>query len=119
MKDKYVPTMNPNTEDIIYFNFRHSKEDFNVFNIFNDKNHKKKEYIAFDHTMTKIIAQRNYYNSIAKKVGFSNVSVRNNMDWHLGTNMVIKGKPIEDYLRQTGKPLRTIPLARQLSSKNK
>lgn len=69
--------------------------------------------------MTNVLVEGDSYNSISKKVGLSNISVRNNMDWHLGVEMTIKGETVQGYLREKGVPLRTEPLLSQLTPKGK
>lgn len=69
--------------------------------------------------MTKVLAQSHSYNSLGKLVGLSNVTVRNNMNWHLGVDMTINNEEIHGYLREDGVLLRTIPLDTQSSPKRK
>ena len=99
--------------DVVFFNFSCSKEEFKI------PLYGVKQYLAFDETMTEVLARSDSFNSIAKKVGLSNVSVRTNMDWHLGTDIVIKGVPVHGYLREAGNSLRTEHVFSQLSPKNK
>lgn len=113
MMDKYHPGLNPNAGNVTFFNFAHSSTDFNV------AISKGKNYQAFDATMTNVLVEGDSYNSISKKVGLSNISVRNNMDWHLGVEMTIKGETVQGYLREKGVPLRTEPLLSQLTPKGK
>lgn len=113
MMDKYNPSLNPNVDQVTFFNFALSKEDFSL-SLSNTK-----KYIAFDSTMSEILAQGDSYNSLAKLVGLSNVSVRNNMNWHLGCDMVINGKEIHGYLREAGVYLRTELINQQLAPKDK
>nr|YP_007475441.1 hypothetical protein H888_mgp04 [Microbotryum cf. violaceum BFL-2013]AGE14654.1 hypothetical protein [Microbotryum cf. violaceum BFL-2013] len=111
MMDKYSPSMNPNAGQVIFFNFSLSVEELK------EPLSTVKSYKAFDSSMTKVLAQSNSYNSLGPLVGLSNVSVRNNMDWHLGVNMVIDNQEIHGYLREDGAPLRTVPLHTQLAPK--
>lgn len=113
MMDKYSPALNPNTGDVIYFNFSYQQEDFGL------PVNSSKQYQAFDSTMTKVLAQSDSYNSLGKLVGLSNVTVRNNIDWHLGVDMFIDGKQVNGYLRETGVPLRTVALDQQVFPKGK
>lgn len=113
MMDKYKPYLNPNAGQVTFFNFSFSKEDFYLpLSI-------TKKYQVFDSSMSEVLAQGDSYNSLAKLVGLSNVSVRNNMNWHLGCDMVINGKEIHGYLRETGVSLRTEYINQQLLPKDK
>lgn len=111
--DKYNPSLNPNVGQVTFFNFALSKGEFSL------PLSNTKKYVAFDSTMSEILAQGDSYNSLAKLVGLSNVSVRNNMNWHLGCDMVINGKEIHGYLREAGVYLRTELINQQLAPKDK
>lgn len=113
MMDKYSPALNPSTGDVIYFNFSYLGEDFGL------PLSSSKQYLAFDSTMTKVLAQSDSYNSLGKLIGLSNVSVRNNMNWHLGVDMVIDGKEVSGYLREPDVPLRSVPIHQQVHPKGK
>jgi hypothetical protein len=113
MMDKYTPYMNSNTSNVIFFNFAFSNDDFNA------PLSTGKIYQAFDSSMTKILATTGSYNKLGKLVGLSNVSVRNAMNWHLGIDMTINGEEVHGYLRESGTPIRTVPLENQLAPKDK
>jgi hypothetical protein len=113
MMDKYTPSLNPYAGQIGYFNFGLSLDDFNM------PLGASRNYQAFDETMTNVLAEADSFNKMSKLVGLSNVSVRNNMDWHLGVDMTIKGQEVHGYLREVGKPLRMEAITSQLVPKSK
>lgn len=75
MMDLYKPDLNPNANQIIFYNFAYSRDDFKMSSTTGDK-----QYLVYDETMTNVLASANSYNQLRKSIGLSNVSVRNNMD---------------------------------------
>ncbi len=86
MINKYSPSLNSFTGNVLYFNFAFSPEEFlKSIECTNT-------YQAFDSIMTQVLAQANSYSSL--QVGVSNITIRNVINWHLGTNLTINGEVI-------------------------
>ena len=76
-------------------------------------------YQALDNTKAIVLAEASSYNELAKSIGISNVSVRNNMNWYLGTEFTIDGETVHGYIREVGIDWRTTPVHGQLGPKSK
>lgn len=76
MVNKYKPTLTSDSQEVIFFNFNlNEAKDFSISAVSFTK-----RYVAFDITITEVLAQANSYNSLAKMVGLSNVTVRNTIN---------------------------------------
>lgn len=109
---------NDQHKDIIFclnFSFKPSDLSLDIQSI--------KTYQAWlDKGMTKLIAEANSHNSLARLLGVSIGSVRNNMGWHKGMCFSKDGKEVVIYLTEKGVPFRaggTEQISTQLSPKTK
>lgn len=109
----YEPTLNANSNGVTFFNVKLNVGDFNKSNLHTNT------YQAVDITRSTIYAEESSLNKLSQVIGLSEVSVRNNMNWHKPTSFMVDSTPIEGYLQEVGSPVRTIPVATQLKPKHK
>jgi hypothetical protein len=94
----YSPLLNPSSNPIIFYNFRYSPLDMGI------PSGSLNRYQAISSDMVTVLVESSSFNSLAKYIGLSNVTVRNNMDWYLGTQFVFEDQVVDGYLRQFGNP---------------
>lgn len=97
LNSHYKPYLNSgNNSQIIFYNFAFSPSDMDVTSRTLDR------YQALASDKATILAEAGSYNELAKYIGLSNVSVRNNMNWAKGTHFTFEGNLVEGYLRKFG-----------------
>lgn len=106
---QYSPFLNPGSHNIVYFNFKYAPMDMETSVRTLDR------YQAIGPDMLTVLAEANSYTALGKYIELSNVSVRNNMDWHLGTQFNFEGQVVDGFLRQVGNTWRTELLHNQKS----
>lgn len=101
---------------IIFFNFPSL-----IVSDFKENNKKEKIFKAWaDKEETLLLAQSNSYNGLARLLGVSNVTIKNNMNWNFGISYKDFNEELSTlYLREVNHPIRNIPLRSQLSPKLK
>lgn len=110
---QYSPFLNRGSHNIIFYNFKYSSIDMEISSRYLNR------YQALGPDMITVLAESDSFNSLGKYIGLSNVTIRNNMDWHQGTLFVFEGQVVEGYLRQFGQPWRTELLPGQQSPRLK
>ena len=114
----YKPYLNINNDqfkDIIFFNF-----SFEANEMLLSLDHIHVYQAWLDKEGTILLAESNSYNSLANQLNLTVSSVRNNMNWHKGVNIVNdQNENLVVYLKEKGVPYRLKQINSQLKPKDK
>ena len=110
--------MNKNLKIFYFLILLTLREEANEVLLSLDETHVYQAWL--DKEATILLAESNSYNSLADQLNISVGSVRNNMDWYKGINIMNeKGENILIYLKEKGAPWRFEQLNSQLKPKDK
>jgi hypothetical protein len=113
MYSYYSPTLHQGNGIITFFNVKLNPVDFTKPVDF------KSIYQAVDLDRSTVLAQESSMNKLANVIGLTEISVRNNINWHLPTKFLVDDVKTDGYLQELGVPIRTIPISSQLKPKQK
>jgi len=103
MINNYKPFLNQQFL-VTFNNFKLDINDFSISHL----NKKSKLYHVWDLNCEQILMSDYSIKSLANHLGIGQTTVRNNLNWYLGTDIYINGENCKGIIREADKPLRYI-----------